>query len=286
MAAKPVGVERLLILSRRAGRFSTELEDRLKEAFPGFLAVDFDPELDLDELAGADASVVVAGGDGTIGAVMRALAGTRRRLGLLALGTFNNFARSLGIPDDLEGAIEIARYGEPMPITLGRVNGHPFLEIAALGLFGELIALGEAAKDLAFGELGERFQELTAAAPFRYRLRGDQRRSGSAASLVFANTPTTGAGLVVGEGTPEEPYLDLSIQVGRTRSDLLGRLLAAALHRDGPRYREQVLRFRRLVVETEPPVPVYADVLEVGRTPVTVEADAGAVTVMVPRRRR
>ena len=56
--------------------------------------------------------MVVAGGYGTIGYVARALAGTRRRLGILSLGTFNNFALGLGMPEDLDRAIAVVRAGK------------------------------------------------------------------------------------------------------------------------------------------------------------------------------
>ena len=52
--------------------------------------------------------MVVAGGDGTIGVVLRALADTECQVALLPLGTFNNFARALRIPEDVDGAIEVA----------------------------------------------------------------------------------------------------------------------------------------------------------------------------------
>jgi diacylglycerol kinase family enzyme len=60
--------------------------------------VDFNPRKDFTRELTPQATVVVAGGDGTIGFVARALAGTKRRLGILSLGTFNNFALGLGMP--------------------------------------------------------------------------------------------------------------------------------------------------------------------------------------------
>jgi diacylglycerol kinase family enzyme len=226
--------------------------------------------------------VLVAGGDGTVGVVLRALAGTDRQVGLLPLGTFNNFARSLGIPEDLDRAIDVVRTGRPRPVTLGRVGDRPFLEIAAVGLFGELIVLGEAAKELAFGELGAHFHQLTELRPFRYRLGGDLEGRGTAVSLVFSNTPTTGAHVPIGDGTPDDPYLELTLGLSGAR-DVVTRLLAALLRRPRPGRTRLDLRFRRLVVTTDPVVPVYADHEEVGRTPFTVEAQPGAITVIEPR---
>jgi diacylglycerol kinase family enzyme len=64
---------------------------------------------------------------------------------------------------------------------------------------------------------------------------------------------------------------------------VLTRLLVALLRQPRRGRTTLNLRFRRLVVTTDPVVPVYADHEEVGRTPFTVEAQPGAVTVIEPR---
>jgi diacylglycerol kinase (ATP) len=250
----------------------------VRAAFADHEILELDLARDVREQVEDAASVLVAGGDGTLGMVMRALAGTRVLIGLLPVGTYNNFARSLGIPDDLDAAIEVVRTGRPRPVTLGRVNGTPFLEVAVAGLFGELIAIGEAAKDRAFGELGEHFRHLAEAREFRFELTGDLEMDGVARSLVFSNTPTTGAHVPVGDGTPDDPYLELALSMSSARG-MLEQIGAALTHQPGA---DTNVRFRRLSVRTDPPVSVYADVVEVGRTPVTVEADPGAVTVIEP----
>ena len=57
------------------------------------------------------------------------------------------------MPTDLDEAIKAVQDGTPHPVTVGRINGHPFLEVAAIGMFGEALQLGEAAKDMVFGKL-------------------------------------------------------------------------------------------------------------------------------------
>ncbi len=101
-----------------------------------------DPESLLDVPADL---VVAAGGDGTVGAAARALAGRGVPLGVMPLGTANNVARSLGIdggPDEVAATWNTARR---RPLDLGRVrlpDGEArFLE--AVG--GGLIAAGIAA---------------------------------------------------------------------------------------------------------------------------------------------
>jgi diacylglycerol kinase (ATP) len=273
---------RLLVVSPAAGSVTPEVTERLREAFPDFELVEFDPGQDLRRKVGPKGTVVVAGGDGTVGFVLRALAGSGVTVGIVPLGTFNNFARSLGLPDDLERAIDVVAKGRKQPVTLGRVNGHPFLEAAALGLFGEAIALGEALKEGAFGELVDRLREVGRAAPFRYTLTGDLDGTGRALSLVIANTPTTGARLEVGTATPEDPYLELSLDVAARPWDLLGRLVAGVLRRERPQRTHVSLHVRRLRVRTRPRVPVYADDVRVGTSPVSVEAEPAAVQVIVP----
>lgn len=90
--------------------------------------------------AGEAGRVVAAGGDGTVNAVASALLGTGKSLGVLPVGTFNYFARSLGIPTDLEGAIRAAAAaGHTADVHVGEVNGRLFINNASIGLYPSII---------------------------------------------------------------------------------------------------------------------------------------------------
>jgi diacylglycerol kinase family enzyme len=274
----------LLILSSKAGSMTPEIEAKLRKAFDGSLAVEFDPKMDLDKLVSPRATVIVAGGDGTIGWVVRRLADTKHPLGILSLGTFNNFAKSLHLPTTVDAAIRVIKTGKPRPITLGRLNGKIFLEGAAIGLFGETIAAGESAKDRAFGAFAEDLKHVAEARPFRYELSGDIRGSGTAMSLVFTNTTSIGSQMPVSDKTPEDPYLELSVHAGATRTDIVKRVLARVVlskHKEGGL--GQVFKFRKLVVTTKPKVRIYADNAHLGRTPATITAELSALHVILPR---
>jgi diacylglycerol kinase family enzyme len=273
---------RLLIVSAGAGSVTEEVRARLQESFPDFRRVDFKPRQDFTRMLTPRATVVVAGGDGTIGFVARALAGSKRRLGILSLGTFNNFARGLGLPEDLDKAIAVIRIGRATPVTLGRVDGRPFLEAAAIGLFGEAIALGDKAKEWAFGELSQNLRGVAGAKPFEYILSGDLEGHGHARSLVFSNTPSIGARMPVGEKTPIDPFLELSVRVGASRTDVIGRMLASAVLDKHVEDDGMSFHFRSITVHTRPRINVYRDNLRSGRTPVTIKADPGALRVILP----
>jgi diacylglycerol kinase family enzyme len=260
-----------------------EVEARLRAEFADYLIIDFDPNADFEKLITPRATVVVAGGDGSVAFVIRKLADTKHPLGILSLGTFNNFAHALGLPTDLNQMIKVAKRGRPRAITLGRVNGCYFIEACAIGLFGETIALGDSAKDLEFGKLGPKLQKVITAPRFKYELTGDIRGSGTAMSLFFSNTSSFGSQLPVSDAKPTEPYLEFSIQAGRTRSDIVGRALASAVLRKHAEEDGQVFKFKRLEVATHPKVRVYADNYMVGRTPATISAEVSALKVLLPR---
>ena len=91
--------------------------------------------------------VIVGGGDGTLNAAASGLVHTGLPLGVLPLGTANDFARTVGIPADPVLAAEIIAGGSARPVDLGVVNGHLFFNVASIGFSAELAAeLSEHAK--------------------------------------------------------------------------------------------------------------------------------------------
>ncbi len=85
------------------------------------------------------ATVVAAGGDGTICGVAQQLAGSGRRLGILPMGTFNYFARGLDLPEELEDAVDVIATGRAVPVDVGEVNGRIFLNNASLGIYPAIL---------------------------------------------------------------------------------------------------------------------------------------------------
>ncbi|MDG5473616.1 diacylglycerol kinase [Jeotgalibacillus sp. ET6] len=84
--------------------------------------------------------VIAAGGDGTLNEVVNGLAEqpNRPKLGLIPMGTTNDFARALHIPRDIEKAVDIIIKGETIPVDLGRMNNRYFINIAGGGRITEL----------------------------------------------------------------------------------------------------------------------------------------------------
>jgi YegS/Rv2252/BmrU family lipid kinase len=87
--------------------------------------------------------VVAAGGDGTVSTVAAAVAKAKRTLAVLPLGTFNHFARDLGIPLDLDKAVKSLKSNNTVMVDIASVNGHPFVNTSSIGLYPRLVLESE-----------------------------------------------------------------------------------------------------------------------------------------------
>lgn len=83
--------------------------------------------------------LVAAGGDGTLNAVASVARARGLPFAVIPLGTFNYFARELGIPIDTASAARVIAEGWVRPVSVGQVNGRLFLNNASIGLYRRLI---------------------------------------------------------------------------------------------------------------------------------------------------
>ena len=84
--------------------------------------------------------VIAAGGDGTINEVVNGLAEKeyRPKLGIIPVGTTNDFGRAIHVPRSVERAVDIIVKGETIPIDIGKMNDKYFINIAGGGRLTEL----------------------------------------------------------------------------------------------------------------------------------------------------
>ena len=89
--------------------------------------------------AGVDL-VFAWGGDGMVQRCVDVVAGTDAALAIIPAGTANLLASNLGIPKDLEAAVEVGLSGERLKLDVGRVNGEGFAVMAGAGFDAQMIA--------------------------------------------------------------------------------------------------------------------------------------------------
>jgi diacylglycerol kinase family enzyme len=96
-----------------------------------------------ERLARGQRLFIAAGGDGTINHVVQSLVHTEAFLGVLPVGTFNHFAKDLGLPLDWREALEVALSGAVKQIDCARINDRFFVNNFSMGLYPELVARRE-----------------------------------------------------------------------------------------------------------------------------------------------
>ena len=93
----------------------------------------------VDAAGRSGGAVVVAGGDGTVNAVLQAVLPTGRPFGIIPQGTFNYSSRAHGIPAESPDAAKALLTARLKPVQVGLVNDRAFLVNASLGLYPELL---------------------------------------------------------------------------------------------------------------------------------------------------
>lgn len=237
--------------------------------------------------------VVVGGGDGTVSCAAGRVAGTDVTLGVLPLGTANDFARTVEIPPDLEGACAALAGGKVVDIDLGRANGEPFLNVASSGLSVEVTQALSPRLKKHLGPLAYPIATLRAYRrhrPFRARLEfpdGDHEpmELDDLLQVAVGNGRHFGGGMAVSPTAGiDDHLLDINAIVqGRLRDHVsIARLL-----KDGSFVEHDQVHHvtsRKVRLTTEPAFPVNLDGEIATTTPTVFEIERNAVHVVVPQR--
>ncbi len=129
--------------------------------------------------------VIVCGGDGTINSAAKGILETGLPMGIMPMGTANDLARTLGIPNGLLQAADIIVAGNIRRVDLGEVNGHPFFNRREPGperrscprsYPGSQAPLGQAGICPRGSEGGDARQAISRRDHQRYRLTNASRR--------------------------------------------------------------------------------------------------------------
>ena len=253
------------------------------------LGPDDDPAALARAAAARGADVVVGGGDGTIGVVAAALTRSDATLGILAMGSFNNIARGIGVPDTLDQAIDVIARGGVAAIDAGVAfrradddGERLFFEAAGVGLD----AAGFGAVQLSTRH-GLRRGLRAAWRAVRWRRRRmivelDGRPSVTSALLVtVSNGPYYGFGFTVADGAdPADGLFEVSIFSRMSKLDLVRHFAAVARGRRQyePRIRRE--RAARVAIRgLHRALPAHADGQLIGTTPVEFAVLPGALRV-------
>jgi YegS/Rv2252/BmrU family lipid kinase len=229
---------------------------------------------------------VVISGDGLVGAVGGAMAGSETPLGIVPGGRGNDLARVLGIPDDPAAAVDALVAGESRRIDVGEANGKRFLGIVSVGFDSECNRLANEVRivrsNLVY--VYSLFRTLARWKPARFTIRaGEERTRISGYSISVANNSTFGGGMRIAPNAELDDGLFDIIAIGEVgKLRFVGNLpkVFKGTHVDDDEVR--VFRAPRLELTASRPFPVYADGEHLTDLPVSLRILPRALSVLVP----
>jgi diacylglycerol kinase (ATP) len=245
------------------------------------------PEVVQDALTQGFRMFVVCGGDGTISAVARTLAGTHATLGIIPIGTQNNTALSLNIPNDIPAAIAILRTGRRIKVDVGMATcgkiSTPFLEVCSVGLASTLFPSADDIQHGNLAQIGNFLATLASSPPAEIHLLLDDKQEihDRGHVVLVSNMPYIGFHYQLGTvASFKDGLLDVLFFADLSKLDLLGYVFQGVGVGKPEDSRIQHYHVRRVDIDTHPSMPVMADGNALGEGLVRIEVRRRVLAVM------
>lgn len=231
--------------------------------------------------------VVAAGGDGTVGEVANGLVGTGIPLGILPMGTGNDFARTIGLGTDLELAVRTLVQGLAKDVDLGKGPGGYFINIAGCGFDAEVAhRINHGIRRLrgTSAYLGAVVQTLATmkSVPIILTVDGTEHRE-TVMLCAVANAKMYGGGMRIAPDADIADGLFDIVLVGNVGKFEFLKAFPSVFkgnHLQHPKVK--VLRGSKVKIEADNPMPVLADGEELDGWPIEFDIVSSALQVMMP----
>jgi diacylglycerol kinase (ATP) len=235
--------------------------------------------------------VIAMGGDGTIGAVIRGIAGSKVKLGVIPAGTENDIARSLGIPEDMKEACAIIAAGHTRKLDLGQISTKErkkfyFFMVSAIGLtatlYPEISEVPEGKwigiKDAVMTILKYKTNPIV-----NLTLDDESKIEVETMLVTIANTPISGVkNLVAPDASMEDGLLDISVYPGFSKAELLNYFVKSAHEGETPDGRIQRYRAKNIKIKTSPKLDIAAEGIILGKGSAKIKVLPRALRVLAP----
>jgi diacylglycerol kinase (ATP) len=235
--------------------------------------------------------VIAMGGDGTIGVVIRGIAGSKVRLGIIAAGTENDIARSLGIPEDLKEACALIASGHTRKLDLGQISTSKrkkfyFFMVAAIGLTATIYPLISEVPEGNYSGVMDALKTFLKykSKPTVFLTLDDESKIEVETMLVtIANTPITGVkNLVAPDASMEDGMLDIAVYPDFSKAELLGYFVKTANEGSTPDGRIQRYRAKKIKVKTSPKLDIAAEGILLGKGSASIKVLPRFLRVIAP----
>lgn len=295
METKPLPREAALIVnahSRRGERLFRDAKAKLESAgvkLTAAHAVKNPKQLNnivAKEIANGVPMVIVGGGDGSMSGTIDEFVGKDCVFAVLPLGTANSFARTLGLPLDLDGAVAVIAGGERRRIDLGMIDDDYFVNAASIGLSPMIGKTVPHKLKRYLGRVGYLLWAVKCSVAFRpFRLiidDGDGERRLWSTEIRVLNGRFHGGVELSEEADVESGDIMIQAVTGRSRVRLAGDWYAKFFKLRDKDAHTVEFRGQSFRLETRPRLGISIDGEVLARTPVTVRVAQAAVDVAVP----
>ncbi|UCI08726.1 diacylglycerol/lipid kinase family protein [Mesorhizobium sp. B1-1-8] len=237
--------------------------------------------------------VIAGGGDGTISTAASLLMNKKKALAILPAGTMNLFARGLGIPQTLDGALKSFADGEVIAVDMASANGHPFVHQFSIGMHARMVQLRQ---DMDFGSrLGKMRASLRAAwatiknpPALRVSLTIGKAEIVTRTTAIGISNNLFGEGHLPYADNPAGGVLGIYVGVARRRRDLAKLLLDMLRGRWRDSAHVEIHQADKAVLKIHSPTKKFSAVMdgELVRLEreTAIEIHPGALNVLVPAR--
>lgn len=295
METKPLPKDAVLVVnahSRKGQDLFAQAKEKLEAAGIRLIAAHAveDPTKMDETVRGAVADgapmVIVGGGDGSMSGTVDELVGKDVVFGVLPLGTANSFARTLGLPLDLDGAVRTIASGRRRRVDLGMVDDDYFVNAASLGLSPIIGRTVPHKLKRYLGRIGYLIWAVKCSVGFRgFRLVIDDGKSERriwSTEVRILNGPYHGGVELSDHANVDTGQIVVQAVVGRSHMRLAWDWYAKFFKlrdRDAHTEEYQGQSFR---IETRPRQRISIDGEVLAKTPVTVKVAPGAIEVAAP----
>ena len=235
--------------------------------------------------------VLACGGDGTLHEVINGVMGHPLAsgviVGIIPAGRCNDFAAAMDLPKTAEGVADLILVGDSRQIDLGIAGHRYFATVATLGFdsaVSQYVADGHVPRMLSGtpAYVYAIFAQLLRYKDAKVHLMGEGfDYSGRIFLTATANTPQYGGNMKIAPGAePEDGMLDVCLVKSVSRREvvmMLPRVFNGG-HLKNPAV--SMHRVKRLQIETEAPMPIWADGERVAETPAEISVVPKALNLL------
>ncbi|MFD1950976.1 diacylglycerol/lipid kinase family protein [Sphingomonas arantia] len=230
--------------------------------------------------------VIVGGGDGSLSSSVDHLVGHDTVFALLPLGTANSFARTLGIPLDLDGAIDVIANGQRRRIDLGMIDDDYYANCATLGiapLIAETVPHGLKKILGRPGYLAWAAYQMLRFKPFRLTIgEGENAETLDALEVRVANGNYHGGTEIVDTASVDSGQIVVQVVTGTMRGRLAWSWIASVLKLEARKGTMREFHGREIRIATDRPMPVSIDGELLATTPFTARIARAVIDVAAP----